>query len=147
MIRIRLTLTHTTVKKFDYVYFAIYHYNSRQSYFHDSLSVRLKSMYLLSFSVGGWILCLQTLFLRLVKNAWFTSQQGAMIFSLSMYTCVTAFFYWLLIMQGVDQKIFNKYESKWNNNTNQKRDLAIAFSIAAIPYLILVLIKVFFPRP
>ncbi len=103
-------------------------------------------MYLLSFSVGGWILCLQTLFLRLVKNAWFTSQQGAMIFSLSMYTCVTAFFYWLLIMQGVDQKIFNKYESKWNNNTNKNRDLAIAFSIATIPYLILVLVKIFFPR-
>lgn len=134
------------MKKFDYVYFAIYHYNSRQSYFHDSLSVRLKSMYLLSLSVGGWILCLQMLFLRFIKNAWFSSQAGAMTFSLAMYSGVTMFFYWLLIMRGVDQKIFSKYESRWNSNPNQKRDLVIAFTVAAIPYLIIATVKLFFPR-
>lgn len=134
------------MKQFEYVYFTIYHYYSRQSYFHDSLAVRLKSMYLLALSAGGWILCLQLLFLRFIKNAWFTSQQGSMLFALTVYTGITVFFHYLFIMKEGDQKIFNKYESAWNNNPNKKRDLFLALTAAAVPYIVMLLVKLFFPR-
>lgn len=134
------------MKQFEYVYFTIYHYYSRQSYFPDSLAVRLKSMYLLALSVGGWLLCLQLLFLRFVKNAWFTSQQTAMLFALTIYTGITFFFYYHFIQKQVDQKIYSKYESSWNNNPNKQRDLFLAITAAATPYIVILLIKIFFPR-
>jgi len=134
------------VKKFEYVYFTIYHYCSRQSYFPDQLHVRLKSMYLLSLSVGGWILFMQTLFLRFVKHAWFTSHPGAMFYALAVYIAITAVFHRILIVNEHDQKIFNRFSSAWNNNLNKKRDLFLALSIAAAHYVLLIAIKIFFPR-
>ncbi len=103
-------------------------------------------MYLLALSAGGWILCLQLLFLRFIKNAWFSSQEGSMLFALTIYTGITFFFHWYFIMKEVDQKIFNKYASAWNDNLNKKRDLFLAITAAAIPYVVMAFVKVFFPR-
>ncbi|MBC7850419.1 MAG: hypothetical protein H7Y31_11825 [Chitinophagaceae bacterium] len=130
------------MKELDYVYFTIYHHYSQRSYFPDSQAVRLKSMYLLSLSAGGWILFLQTLILRFVKNAWFTSQGDAMIFALSVYTVITLLFHRIFIVNEHDQKIFNKYANAWNTNPNKRRDLFIALFVAAIPYIAMVVLKV-----
>jgi len=134
------------VKKFEYVYFTIYNYCSRQSYFPDELHVRLKSMYLLSLSVGGWILFMQTLFLRFVKHAWFTSHPGAMFYALGVYVAITAVFHKIFIVNEHDQKIYNRFSSSWNNNSNKRRDLFLALSAAAAPYILLIGMKIFFPR-
>lgn len=134
------------MKRLEYVYFTIYYHNSQRSYFPDSTYVRFKSMYLLSLSVGGWILFLQTLFLRFVKNAWFSSQGGSMFYALAVYTSITFLFYRIFIVNGHDQKIFHKFESYWANNPNKKRDLVLATFIAAIPYVLLIGMKLFFPR-
>ncbi len=103
-------------------------------------------MYLLALSTGGWILCFQLLFLRFVKNAWFSSQEGSMLFALTIYIGTTFFFHWYFIKKEVDQKIFNKYASAWNDNPNKKRDLFLALTAAATPYIVMVFVKVFFPR-
>ncbi|MFM9911334.1 MAG: hypothetical protein ACKVOW_18490 [Chitinophagaceae bacterium] len=134
------------MKKFEYVYFTIYNYYSRQSYYHDSLSVRLKSMYLLALSAGGWILCFQLLFLRFIKTVWFSSQQGAMLFALTIYIGTTFFFHWFFIMKERDQKIFHKYASAWDDNPNKRRDLFFALTITSIPYIVMAAVKLFFPR-
>lgn len=112
----------------------------------DSATVRLKSMYLLCLSVGGWILFLQALYLRLVKNAWFSSQSTAMLFSLSIFGAITYFFYSVFIINGHDQKIFNKYIDTWPNNPNKKRDLFLASLFVSVPFIAMVAIKLFFSR-
>ena len=134
------------MKRFDYVYFTIYHYCSHQSYFPDSLHVRLKCMYLLALSVGGWILFLQQMFLRFVRIEWFASQDGAMINALSIYAAVTFMFYRIFIMEGKDQKIFDKYVSSWQHNPNKRRDLFVASFVAAVPYISMIFLKIFLPR-
>lgn len=134
------------VKKLEYVYFTIYHYYSRQSYFPDSLSVRLKSMYLLAMGAGGWLLLLQLAFLRFIKNAWFISHPVAMMYSLTVYTAVTFIFYRIFIVKEYDQKILSKFESAWNDNPNKKRDLFLALFVALVPYIVMVSIKYYFPR-
>lgn len=134
------------MKKFEYVYFTIYHHYSKKSYFPDSATVRLKSMYLLCFSVGGWILFLQALFLRLVKNAWFVSQSTAMFYSLSIFGAITFLFYRVFIINGHDQKIFDKYVNSWPDNPNKKRDLLVASLFIAIPFISMIALRVFLPR-
>jgi hypothetical protein len=134
------------VKRLEYVYFTIYNYCGHQSYFPDSLSVRMKCMYLLALSAGGWVLFLQQLFLRFVRLEWFASHEGAMINALAVYAGITFIFYRVFIQEEKDQKIFDKYVSRWNNNPNKKRDLFLASLIAATPYISMVFMKLFLPR-
>lgn len=134
------------MKKFEYVYFTLYHYCSRNSYFPDALSTRLKSLYVLALSVGGWILLLQSCFLRFVRNAWFTSHPGAMLYALVVYAAITWGLYRILIVNEGDQKIWEKYADAWHHNPNKKRDLMFAFLAAAAPYILMMLVKVLFPR-
>jgi hypothetical protein len=134
------------VKKFEYVYFTIYHYYSRQSYFADSLVVRLKSMYLIALSLGGWILLFQMLFLRFIRNAWFSSHPGAMLYALGVYGAATFILHRIFIKNELDQKIFEKYVHSYHERQNKRRDLVLAFLVAAAPYLIMLGVKVFFPR-
>jgi len=103
-------------------------------------------MYLLALSVGGWILFLQLLFLRFIKHAWFSTHPGGMFYALTIYTGITLLFHRILIVKEHDQRIFNKYVSNWQNNSNKKRDLFLALSIAAAPYVMMFGIKIFFPR-
>ena len=53
------------MKQFEYLYFAIYTHYSKRSYFPDHPAVRLQAMFLLSISVGGWILLGQATYLQL----------------------------------------------------------------------------------
>ena len=134
------------MKKLDYVYFTIYHYCSRQSYFPDSLLVRMSCMYLLALSVGGWLLFLQTLFLRFVQNAWFSSHSGAMVSALTIYFGIAVLFYRIFIIDKKDQKIVDKYARAWQENPNKKRDSFLALIIASAPYIAMACIKFFISR-
>lgn len=132
------------MKKFEYVYFTIYRHYGRQSFVQDSQYVRFKAMYLLSLSAGGWILFLQSIFLRFVKNAWFTSQGDAMLFALTVYTAITFLFYRIFIVNEHDQRIYNKYAESWCDNPNKRRDLVIAMFVAVVPYILMLIIKITF---
>jgi hypothetical protein len=131
------------VKKFDYVYFNIYQYYSGQSDFSSCIAVRLKCMYLLSLSGAGWILLLQSLFLRIVRNGWFSSHSAAMMSALIIYATTAILFYRIFIIEERDQKIFEKYINRWQSNPNKKRDLFIASFVAAAPYLLMLCMKLF----
>jgi hypothetical protein len=135
------------VKQLEYLYFTIYHHYSRRSYFPDDLTVRLQAMYILSLSAGGWILFLQASYLRLVRQVWFSSSSTAMMFAISVYLIIAALFHRIFIVQEYDQRIFNKYAGDWEQNPNKKRDLLICLLVAAVPYLLLISLKLFFPRP
>lgn len=134
------------MKKFEYAYFTIYHYCSIFSYFPDSLHVRLKCMYLLALSAGGWLLFLQQMFLRFVRVEWFASHEGAMINALAIYGAITFLFYRIFILDGKDQKIYYKHESTFQENPNKKRDLVIIALIASLPYIAMIIMKVYMPR-
>lgn len=100
-------------------------------------------MYLLSLSTGGWILFLQSLFFRFVRNGWFSSPMGAMINALTIYTTIAVLFYRIFILEERDQKIFDKYINAWQNNPNKKRDLFITSFVAVVPYISMLVIKLF----
>ena len=134
------------MKRFEYVYFNIYQYYSRQSYFSNCYIVRLKSMYLLSISAGGWLLFLQSLFFRFVRNGWFSSPVAAMSNALSIYTAMAFLFYRIFIVEERDQKIFDKYINAWHDNPHKKRDLFITSFVAAVPYVSMVCIKLYLHR-
>jgi magnesium-transporting ATPase (P-type) len=103
-------------------------------------------MYILAISVGGWILLLQTCILRFVRNAWFESHPSAMFYALVVYAAITALFYRILIINEVDQKISEKYADAWYHNPNKKRDMVVVFFVAAAPYILMMFLKMFFPR-
>ncbi len=98
-------------------------------------------MYLLSISVGGWILFLQSIFFRFVRNGWFSSHLAAMINALAVYTVITVLFYRTFIVEERDQKIFDKYINKWQNNPHKKRDLFLTSFVAAVPYFSILCVK------
>src|SRR5689334_17060945 len=135
MLLIRITLIPIAVKKIEYVYFNIYQYYNSNSSLANAFAVRLKCMYLLSLSAGGWILFLQSVFIRFIRHGWYSSQGVAMLGALSIYTFITYLFYHIFIVEGRDQVIFDRYINKWENNPNKKRDLIITSFIAAAPYL------------
>jgi hypothetical protein len=103
-------------------------------------------MYLLSLSVGGWLLFLQSLFFRFVRNGWFSSPAIAMINALSIYTAIAFLFYHIFIVEERDQKIFDKYINAWHDNPHKKRDLFITSFVAAVPYLSMLCIKLYHHR-
>jgi hypothetical protein len=103
-------------------------------------------MYILSLSAGGWILFLQAAYLRLILNSWFSSQPGAMFFAISVYLIIGLAFYHIFIVNKRDEKILNKFEHLRLNDTNKKRDLLLSLFVAIVPYVLMVSLKVFFPR-
>jgi hypothetical protein len=103
-------------------------------------------MYLLALSAGGWILFLQQLFLRFVRLEWFADHGAAMLNALTIYAAITFIFYRKFIQEEKDQKIFDKYVNRWNDNPNKKRDLLLASFIAAVPYISMVFMRLFLPR-
>jgi len=135
------------MKQVEYLYFNIYCHFSKRSYFSDPLFVRLQIMYLLCFSAGGWILFLETLYLRFLRHAWYSSQAVAMLFAMSVYLGIGILFHRIFIVNEYDQKIYNKYAQAWDRNPNKKRDLFISAFIAVMPYLLMMALKLVFPRP
>src|SRR5689334_3771136 len=106
----------------------------------------MSCMYLLALSVGGWLLFLQTLFLRFVQNAWFSSHSGAMVSALTIYIGIAVLFYRIFIVEAKDQKIVDKYINSWHKNPNKKRDSLLALVIASAPYIAMMCIKFFISR-
>jgi len=103
-------------------------------------------MYLFSLSVGGWILLMQTVYLRMIDHSWFSSRSGAMMFAITIYLLTAMISHRVFIINERDQKIFGKYEESWNSNPNKKRDLMISLFIMVVPYILLVSLATFFPR-
>jgi hypothetical protein len=66
-----------------------------------------------------------------------------MINALAIYTVITVLFYRIFIVEGRDQKIFDKYITAWHDNPNKKRDLVITSFVAAAPYLSMLCIRLF----
>jgi hypothetical protein len=135
------------MKQLEYLYFNIYTHCSKRSFYPGDLYVRLRTMYLLCLSAGGWILLLQASFLRLIRHSWFSSQSSAMMFAMSVYLVIGFIFHRIFIVNEHDQKIFNKYAQSWDSNPNKKRDLLLSVLVTVIPYLLLLSLKLFFSRP
>ena len=134
------------MKQLEYVYFNIYNYCQQRSYTLVNLSARLQAMYIVSLSAGGWILLMQAVFLRLVRRAWFSSPSLAMSFAMLVYTGIGLLFYHIFITNSYDEKIFNKYEKSWNSDPNKRNGLLLSVFVTIIPYVLLVFLKLFFPR-
>lgn len=135
------------MKRLEYIYFNIYNHCIKRSYYPGELFVRLQTMYLLCLSAGGWVLLLQTSFLRFVRRVWFTSHPNAMLFSITIYLIFGLLFHYIFIVKEHDQKIFDKYAQDWDRNPNKKRDLLLSVLVTVAPYLIMASLKLFFPRP
>jgi hypothetical protein len=103
-------------------------------------------MYLLSLSAGGWMLFLQSLFLRFIRHGWFASPAVGMFNALSIYTVVTVLFYRIFILEGRDEEIFDRYINKWENNPHKKRDLFFTSFVAAAPYISMLTMRLVIPH-
>jgi hypothetical protein len=103
-------------------------------------------MYLFSLSVGGWMLLMETAYLRMIRHSWFTTKPGASIFAATVYLLTALIFNHIFIVNERDRKIFGKYEGEWDRNPNKKRDLMISVFVIVVPYLFLVSLSIFFPR-
>jgi hypothetical protein len=134
------------VKHLEYVYFNIYHYYQQRNQDLTNFAARLQTMYIVSFSIGGWILFMQAAFLRLVRGAWFSSPSTSMLFAVTVYLCTAILLYRIFIINNYDEKIYNKYEKSANNNPNQQRSLLLSVLVAIVPYLLLLSLKLFFPN-
>lgn len=134
------------MKHIDYLYFNIYNYFYRSSLFQQNFNARIQTMYLFSLGSGGWLLLLETLYLHLIRHAWFPSRAESTIFAGSLYLLTTVFFNYIFIVKDRDQQIFGKYEELSNQNPKRKIHLIISISVLMIPYLALLALAVFSPR-
>lgn len=130
------------MKQLEYAYFHIYHFYYQRNQGLTSLPARMQTMYTVSISAGGWVLLLQTIFLRLVRHAWFTSQDAAMIFAIAVYLGAALLCYRIFITRSYDEKIYQKYET---DRANKPGGLLFAFMMVTAPYILLALFKQFFP--
>ena len=133
------------MKPIDYLYFNIYNHFYQRSYA-SQFFVRIQAMYLFSLSVGGWMLLMETAYLRMIRHSWFSSKPLATIFAATVYLLTAFIFNHIYIVNERDRKIFGKYEEEWDRNPNKKRDLIISVFVIVVPYLFLVSISIFFPR-
>lgn len=134
------------MKFVDYLYFNIYNHFYRVSQYRQSFNPRLQAMYLCSLGLGGWLLLLESVYLRMVKRAWFSSREGSMIFSMAVYLLSAALFNYIFIEKDRDLKIFGKYEARANRHPNRKWHLLFSVAILLLPYLVFIFNIIFFPR-
>ncbi len=134
------------VKHLEYVYFNIYNFYQQRSISLTGYAARIQTIFIASLSAGGWVLLFQTVFLRVFRRAWFTSQSLAMTFALSVYLISALLFYQIFIVNNYDEKIVTKYETSWANNPNKQRSFLICALVTAAPYLLLLIVKMLFPR-
>jgi hypothetical protein len=132
------------MKHIDYLYFNIYNYFHHAS---DNFNTRIQAMYLFSIGSGGWVLLLESTYLHLVRHSRFSSKLGCMIFAASVYLLTAFVFNYVFIVRERDLAIFDKYGgTRWYRNPNRNRDLVISFVILALPYLLMLLSALVFPR-
>jgi hypothetical protein len=134
------------MKRIEYLYFNIYNHFSKRSDNSRDFYTRIKVMYLFSLSTGGWILFLETAYLRMVRHSWFSSKPGATLFAATVYLLTALVINHIYIVNERDQKIFGKYEEKWERSPRKKRDLLISVFVIVAPYVFLVSLAIFFPR-
>jgi hypothetical protein len=134
------------MRTIEYLYFNIYNHFYRRNYHSRDFYARIQVMYLCSLSAGGWILLLETVYLRMIKHSWFSSKPGAAIFAAAVYLLTALIFNHIFINNERDRKIFGKFEGEWHRNPKKRRDLLISVFVITVPYLFLVLLAIFFPR-
>ena len=133
------------MKHIDYLYFNIYSYFYRSS--RQSLNFRTQTMYLFSLGSGGWLLLFESIYLHFIKHTRFTSPMQSMIFASSIYVLTAALFNYIFIVKDRDQKIFGKYEELAGQHPKQKRHFVLSICVLALPYLVLAVFAIIFPRP
>lgn len=133
------------MKQFEYAYFQIYNYYHQRNQALTTLAPRMQTMYVASLSMGGWVLLIQAMLLRFVRNAWFSSQDVAMSFAVCVFLGMAFLFHRIFIVNSYDEKIYNKYEARWNNHPNKQRAFAGAILVIAAPYLLMFFLRTFFP--
>ena len=69
-----------------------------------------------------------------------------MLFAVSVYLIIGLAFYHIFIINKRDEKILNKFEHLQLNDSNKKRDLLLSMFVAAVPYVLMLSLKLFFPR-
>jgi hypothetical protein len=104
-------------------------------------------MFLFSLGSGGWLLLMESVYLKFVKHTRFASPMQSMIFASSIYFLTAALFHYIFIVRDRDQKIFGKYEELAEQHPKQKRHLLISLFVLALPYLVLAAFAIIFPRP
>jgi hypothetical protein len=134
------------MKPIEYLYFNIYNHFYRRSLSAQDFYARIQAMYLFSLSVGGWILFLEAVYLRLIRHSWFSSKSGSIFFCAFVLLFTAKIFIYIFIVNESDRKIFGKYEEGWDRNPNKQRDLVISVFIIVVPYLMLGSLSYFFPR-
>jgi hypothetical protein len=134
------------MKPIEYLYFNIYNHFYQRSYQAQDFSARIQAMYLFSLSAGGWMLLLETAYLRMIRHSWFSSKPGATIFAGTVYLLTALLFNHIFIVKEKDRKIYGKYEEAWDRNPWKKRDLLISVFVIIVPYIFLVSLAIFFPR-
>jgi hypothetical protein len=134
------------MKPIEYLYFNIYNHFYQRSYHSQDFYARMQAMYLVSLSAGGWMLLLETAYLRMIRHSWFSSKPGATLFAATVYLLTAFIFNHIFIVNERDRKIYGKYEGEWNSNPKKKRDLLISVFVILIPYIFLVSLSIFFPR-
>jgi hypothetical protein len=133
------------MKHIDYLYFNIYNYFYRLSQ-QQSLHFRTQAMYLFSIGSGGWLLLMESIYLKFIKHTRFTSPMQSMIFASSIYILTAALFHYIFIVKDRDQKIYGKYEVLAGQHPRQRRHFLISVLVLAFPYLVLAAFALIFPR-
>jgi len=134
------------MRPIEYLYFNIYNHFYQRNYHSQDFYARIQAMYLVSLSAGGWMLLLETAYLRIIRHSWFSSKPGAILFAATVYLLTAFIFNHIFIVNEKDRKIYGKYEGEWNSNPKKKRDLLISVFVILVPYIFLVSLSIFFPR-
>ena len=134
------------MKSIEYLYFNIYNHFYRRTDNLREFYARIQAMYLFSLSMGGWVLFLETVYLRIVRYSWFSSRFGATLFAATVYLFTAMVFNHIFIVNERDRRIFEKYEEKWDRNPKKRRDLMISVFVIVVPYIFLVSLAKLFPR-
>ena len=136
------------MKHIDYLYFNIYNYFYRLSHYRQSLTnnFRTQTMFLFSLGSGGWLLLIESIYLKFIKHTRFASPMQSMVFASSIYLLTAALFHYIFIVKDRDQKIYGKYEFLAEEHPNQKRHFLISLFVLAFPYLVLAAFALIFPR-
>jgi hypothetical protein len=103
-------------------------------------------MYLFSLGSGGWLLLLESIYLRFIRHTRFASQGESAVFSSSLYFLTAAFFYYIFIIKERDVKIFGQFQELSDRNPRRKRDFIVSLTVLAFPYAVLMVFAVIFPR-
>jgi hypothetical protein len=134
------------VKHIDYLYFNIYSYFYRSSSDSQVFNPRLQAMYMFSLGLGGWLLFFESMYLHFWKHSRFESKMQSSIFAGMIYMLTAAFFNYIFIIRDRDQKIFGKYESMVGGHKRRKLHLTLSISVLLLPYALMTVLAVMFPR-